>query len=117
MEKDLAIIQKTMEMTADAACCQELKDAAQKWLSARGTGEEAPRWEEYLETLAACVEPIDEVLAFSGSPKAEQLFGREFAQGLHAHYLEIQAAGAKYCDCPACSAARKILEMAGRPLE
>lgn len=116
MENDLYLIQKTLEMTSDESCCQEVKDAAQRWLSARGSGEEEARREEYLRTLGECVQPIEAVLAFSGSPEAEKLFGREFARSLHGHYLEARAAGAKYCDCPACSAALKILEAAGRPL-
>lgn len=118
MENDLFIVQKTLEMTSDGTCCKELKAAAQKWLSARGTAEEAAAWEAYLAELRADVMPLEEVLAFSASPEAVKLFGNEeFVRGLHAHYLEVQAAGGKYCDCPACSAAGKILEAAGMPLE
>jgi len=114
MEKELYIIQKTMEMTADYTCCDEVKAAAKAWMDARGTDRETAAWDAYLAELAAGVQPIEAVLEFSGSPKAEKLFGEDYARELHAHYLESQAAGAKYCDCPACSAAMKILEAAGK---
>ena len=39
-----------------------------------------------------------------------QIFGAEGAAGLLAHAQELKAAGAKYCDCPACAAAAAILE-------
>lgn len=117
MENELYIVQKTLEMTADFTCSQEVKNAAKSWMDARGTGEETARWENYLTVLTACVQPIDMVLEFSGSSAAAKTFGSaEYARGLHAHYQQSKAAGAKYCDCPACSAARKILEAAGRPL-
>lgn len=117
MEKELYLIQKTLEMTQDQTCCDELKAAAQKWLAARGTDGETAAWEGYLAELRADVMPLSDVLAFSGSPEAEKLFGADFARGLHAHYLEVEAGGGKYCDCPACSAAMKILETVGTPLE
>lgn len=117
MDHELYIIQKTMEMTADFTCSREVKNAAKGWMDARGTGEEAARWENYLTVLADCIQPIDRVLEFSGSAAAAKTFGSaEYAHGLHAHYLESKAAGAKYCDCPACTAAMKILEAAGRPV-
>ena len=41
---------------------------------------------------------------------SRQVFGAEAAPGVAAHGREIKAAGAKYCDCPACAAAAAILE-------
>lgn len=118
MDNEMYLIQKTLEMTADETCCQELRAAAKGWLDARGTDGETAAWDAYLAELQADVMPLEEVLAFSGSPEAVKIFGNEeFVRGLHAHYLEVQAAGGRYCDCPACSAARKILEAAGKPLE
>lgn len=117
MDNQLYIIQKTMEMTADSTCCQELRDAAKRWLDARGTDGEAAAWEAYLAELRADVMPLETVLAFSASPEAEKLFGQQLARELHAHYLEVEAAGGRWCDCPACSAAGKLLEAAGMPLE
>ena len=39
------------------------------------------------------------------------MFGAEQAKAMEAHAREIQAAGAKYCDCPACALSEKILAM------
>lgn len=53
--------------------------------------------------------PIDQLIAFAGSPAGEALFGAETAKGIVAHANEIKANGAKYCDCPACACAEIIL--------
>lgn len=39
-----------------------------------------------------------------------QVFGADKAKEVAAHAKEIKAAGATYCDCPACAAAEAILE-------
>ena len=38
------------------------------------------------------------------------VFGAELAKNILAHAEEIKAAGAEYCDCPACAACKAILE-------
>ena len=38
------------------------------------------------------------------------MFGAGKSKEVLAHAQEIKAAGAKYCDCPACAAAEAILE-------
>ena len=38
------------------------------------------------------------------------MFGEEKAKDVAAHAKEIKAAGAKYCDCPACAAVEAILD-------
>ena len=43
--------------------------------------------------------------------------GEEAAAGMLAHAEEIKAAGAKYCDCAACTAAHELLAKHGRPVE
>ena len=42
--------------------------------------------------------------------RALKCLGAEQAKQVAAHAAEIKAAGAKYCDCPACAAAEAILE-------
>ena len=37
------------------------------------------------------------------------MFGPEKTKEVAAHAKEIKAAGAKYCDCPACAAVEAIL--------
>ena len=47
---------------------------------------------------------MDQLIAFAESDEGRQVFGAEAAPGVAAHGREIKAAGAKYCDCPACAA-------------
>ena len=54
--------------------------------------------------------PLDGLNAFAGSETGAQVFGAEKSKGVLAHAQEIKAAGAKYCDCPACAACEAILE-------
>ena len=53
--------------------------------------------------------PIDQLIGFAGSAKGEEYFGADAAKGIAVHAREIKAAGAKYCDCPACSVVEDIL--------
>ena len=50
------------------------------------------------------------MIAFAESDAGAQVFGADAAKNVAAHAKEIKAAGAKYCDCPACAAAEAILE-------
>ena len=62
------------------------------------------------ERCPGSIMPIDGLIAFAGSEMGAQVFGAEKAKGVLAHAEEIKAAGAKYCDCPACAACEAILE-------
>lgn len=48
---------------------------------------------------------------------AKELMGEEAAAGMLAHANEIKVAGAKYCDCAACTATHELLAKHGRPVE
>lgn len=54
--------------------------------------------------------PVDGLIGFAESDMCAQVFGADKAKEVAAHAKEIKAAGAKYCDCPACAAAEAILE-------
>lgn len=54
--------------------------------------------------------PIYILINFAKSDKAIQYFGKDKANDVASHAEEIKSAGAKYCDCPACTAAMTILE-------
>ena len=43
--------------------------------------------------------------------------GAEAAKGVAEHGKAIKAAGAKYCDCPACAAVEAILEKKDEMME
>ena len=51
---------------------------------------------------------VDALIALAESEMGVKIFGDK-AKGVADHGREIKAAGAKYCDCPACAAVEAIL--------
>ena len=102
--------EKVNDLIAAPSCCPEAKAAGQAWLDAAGTDKEAKASEALLERVKADITPIDGLIGFVGSDAGAQVFGEENAKAMLAHAKEIKAAGAKYCDCPACAACEAILE-------
>lgn len=111
MKKEILdfMILKTQELISAATCSQETKAAAQAWLDAVGTDSEASETKKYIEELEADIMPIDNLIGFAESETGAQVFGADHAKQVAAHAKEIKAAGAKYCDCPACAAVEAIL--------
>lgn len=104
-------VEKSRELMAAATCSKEAKDAAQAWLDAVGTEKEAEATKAYLEELEQDIVTVDGLIAFAESEMGAKVFGgADAAKGVAAHGREIKAAGAKYCDCPACAAVEAILE-------
>lgn len=104
------VIAKTKELIDAPTCSAETKAAAQAWLNAAGTEAEAAETVKYVAELEADIMPIDNLIGFASSEGGKQYFGEETADGIVAHAEEIKAAGAKYCDCPACKVVAEILE-------
>lgn len=104
------VVAKSKELMAAVSCSQEAKDAAQAWLDALGTPQEAEETKKYIQELEADVLPIDACIAFTQSEAGIQLFGPEQAKAMAAHAREVKASGAKFCDCPACTPGQAILE-------
>ena len=102
-------VEKTKEMIGSATCSSEAKTAAQAWLNAVGTPGEAEETKKFIDELEADIMPVDGLIAFAESDAGSHVFGAENAKNVAAHAREIKAAGAKYCDCPACAAAEAIL--------
>ena len=102
--------EQTAALIAAPSCSAEAKAAAEKWLSAVGTAEEAEATKAYVAELEADIMPIDGLIAFAGSDAGVGVFGAELAKNILAHAEESKAAGAEYCDCPACAACKAILE-------
>lgn len=102
-------VEKTHELVNAPTCSSETKAAAQAWLDAVGTENEAAETRKYIEELEADIMPIDNLIGFAESDAGAQVFGAEKAKDVAAHAKEIKAAGAKYCDCPACAAVEAIL--------
>ena len=103
------IIQTVKTMIAAPSCCQELKDAGQKWLDAVGTAGEAAAWNALLAEAREDICTIEHALAFFESEMGTKIFGAEKAKALAAHARDRKANGAKWCDCPACAACEKLL--------
>lgn len=103
------VTEKTKELTAAHSCCAELKEAANNWLAAAGTDKEAEATKAYVAELEADIMPIDGLIAFAESDMGAKVFGADMAKNVAAHGKDIKAAGAKYCDCPACAACEAIL--------
>lgn len=102
-------VQKTQELINAPTCSKETKAAAQSWLEAVHTEAEASETQKYIEELMADIMPIDQLIHFAESKDGERVFGTQ-AANVAAHAKEVKAAGAKYCDCPACKAVEAILE-------
>lgn len=102
--------EKTAALIAAPSCSAEAKTAAEKWLAAVGTAEEAEVTKAYIAELEADIMPIDGLIAFADSEAGVSVFGAELAKNILAHAKEIKAAGAEYCDCPACAACKAILD-------
>ena len=112
------VVGKTHELMEAPSCSKEAKDAAQAWLDAVGTEKEAEETKKYIEELEADIMPVDNLIAFAESEMGAKVFGgEEAAKGVAAHGREIKAAGAKYCDCPACAAVEAILEKKDEMME
>lgn len=103
------VTEKLHELMNAPSCCAEAKAAAQAWLDALGTDKQADMTEKLIAELEEDIMPIDTLITFSGSEAGVKVFGEEMAKQINAHGREIKAAGAKYCDCPACTAVAAIL--------
>lgn len=104
------IMKNIHDMMASPTCSAEAKAAGQAWLDAAGTDQESKATRTLFEELMKCVMPIDDVIAFASSEDGEKLFGAERAREMAAHSKEIKEQGSLYCDCPACTPAKAILE-------
>ena len=112
MDKEVLsfVVEKTHELMNAASCSKEAKASAQTWLDAVGTENEAAATKTYIAELEADIMPVDGLIGCAESEMGAQVFGADKAKEVAAHAKEIKAAGAKYCDCPACAAAEAILE-------
>ena len=104
------VAEKTRGLLEAFSCCAELKAAAQAWLDAAGTEKEAEATKQYIAELEEDIMPIASLIAFAESQGGPQYFVLQKTNEVAAPAREIQAAGARYCDCPACAAAEAILE-------
>ncbi len=100
---------KTKELMAAPSCSKEAKDAAQAWLNAVGTANEAEKTKKYIAELEADITTIDGLIAFAGSDAGKSVFGADVAPKVVEQAKAAKANGAVYCFCDACKAAEAIL--------
>ena len=111
MQKDVLdfVVEKTHELIDSPTCNSETRASAEAWLDAIGMENEVAAAKRYVEELEADIMPIDGLIGFADSEAGAQVFGADKAKEVAAHAREINAAGARYCDCPACAACEAIL--------
>jgi len=102
------IIEKTKDLI-NTRCYEGLKAAAKEWLESIGTDEEKKASQKYVTALEESIVDIDTVINLFSSERGIEKFGAERAAQIANHAKEIKAKGAKWCDCPACTKAREIL--------
>ena len=98
------LVQTAKQLIASPSCCPELKTVTQRWLNSIGTPEEKAFAHDLVQELMEDVNTLDNTIQFFESEQAVQMFGAEQANAMAAHAREMQASGAKWCDCPACTA-------------
>ena len=103
------VVAKAKELIVAPSCSAEAKEAAQAWIAAVGTDKQAEETKKFIAEMEEDIIPIDGLIAFAESDAGAKVFGPEKAKGVAEHGREIKAAGAKYCDCPACAAVEAIL--------
>ncbi len=111
------IAERAEALTKAESSTQVTKDAAAAWLAATAPGASDAAIDEattkLLDVLEGRPTTIDGVIAFAEGP-AVQLMGEEAAAQMLAAQQARKAAGAKWCNCEACSAATEILAKFGR---
>lgn len=111
MTKELTayMIEKVTALMEAPTCCAEAKAVCREWLDAVGTDKEAETTKKLFAEVEADIMPVDCLIAFAGSEAGVKVFGEEMAKNVLAHAEEIKKNGAKFCDCPACTACAAII--------
>lgn len=104
------ITEKVNDLVNAPSCCAPLKALAEAWLKAQGTAEEKAMSAKLVAELEQDVQPAENSLHFFESATGQKIFGAETAAQMAAHFRELVASGGKWCDCPACTAGRAILD-------
>lgn len=119
MEKELFdyVAARAEVLATSDASTQVTKDAAEAWKAAVAADASdaavQAATDQLLNVLEGRPTTIDGVIAFAEGP-AKQMFGEEAAAQMLAKQQQRKAEGAKYCDCPSCSAASELLAKFGR---
>lgn len=117
MEKELFdyVAERVDVLETSDASTQVTKDAASAWkaaVAAEGADVDAATT-TLLDVLEGRPTTIDGVIAFAEGP-AKELMGDEAAAAMLAAQKQRKEQGAKWCNCPSCTAATEILAKFGR---
>ena len=82
------------EILQAGSACQELKTAAQNYLDAVGTADEHDKAETLVAECEADVMKCADVIAFMKTDAAKELLAK----------------GIEYCDCPGCTAGKRVMD-------
>lgn len=104
------IIKYTHKLIEAPTCCKELKAEAEAWLKSLDTEEQPEQTRKFIDALEECIVPIRDLIRLAQSEPGIVYFGEEEAEKIAQHAMKIEFEGAKYCDCPACSAVEEILK-------
>ena len=99
------------ELIEAPSCCEEARNACKKYLESIGTEKEKECLEELIKEVKEDINTIDETIEFCKSDFALNMLGEEKRKFLLDKALKAKENGAKYCDCPACAAAEKIINI------
>ncbi|MFR7591100.1 MAG: molecular chaperone Hsp90 [Longibaculum sp.] len=104
------VVAKVYDLMSAESCCKDAKDAAKAWLNALGSEDAVLKAKALITELEEDIMPIDDLIGFADSAAGRKYFGEDVAKSIADHAKDIKNQGAKYCDCPACTAAKDILE-------
>ena len=99
------------ELVNAPSCCEQVREVCKNYLKVVDSDEEKAALSELVKVIRENINTIDETIEFCKSDKALNMLGEEKRNFLLEKSLKAKENGAKYCDCPACSAAEKILNL------
>ena len=111
--KGVIILTKTemvKEILQAGSACQELKTAAQNYLDAVGTADEQDKAETLVAECEADVMKCADVIVFMKTDAEKKHLGAEVAAGILAHEEELLSKVIEYCDCPGCTAGKRVMD-------
>lgn len=98
------------EVIGAMSSCAEFKAAAENYLKAVGTDGETEAAEALIAEAKDDINDIEGTISFFGSETAQGMFGAVKAAEILNHMKEVKANGGRYCDCPGCKAALRVIE-------
>lgn len=102
------LIERLKAMSASPSCNDVVKQAIRVYLASLALEKIAV--DNLLATLEDNLVDVDEMLQTAYSGEAIKYFGVEGAKKFVDNAEALKAAGAKYCNCLACTVAREVLD-------